>query len=134
MKSISSIIILFFLSVPGYSGTQDNEKLYDGISISFKTGDASKLSKYLNSTVDVIILEKEGFYKTNVVEIMLKDFFKEYKTKNFVIRHQGVKNDAQYLIATLETEKGNFRVYILLKKVGSDNLIHRIQIDSDDQK
>lgn len=122
---------MFFFTNPLYSINQENKELLDGISIAFKTGDGSKLSKYLNSTVDVIILEKEGFYKKNVVEIILRDFFTEYQPKAFIIRHQGTKNDAQYLIANLETGKGNFRVYILLKKVSSNDLIHRLQIESD---
>ena len=131
MRTISLIFVLLLLTASRYLVIQDNEVLFDSISIAFKTGDASKLSKYFNSTVNAIILEKEGLYKKNVVEIILKDFFNEYHTRNFIIRHQGTKNDTQYFIATLETEKGNFRVYILLKKVSSNNLIHRVQIESD---
>jgi hypothetical protein len=132
MKATSFIILLFFFNIPVHSANQENKELYDGISTAFKTGDVSRLSNYLNLTVDIIILEKEGFYKKNIVEIILNDLFKENKPKTFVIRHQGTKNDAQYLIANLETEKSNFRVYILLKKIDSGYLIHRLQIDIDD--
>jgi hypothetical protein len=65
---------------------------------------------------------------------ILKDFFAEYQTKDFTIRHQGAKNDAQYAIGNLKTEKGDFRVYFLLKKVDQELLIHQIRIESDNGK
>ncbi len=113
---------------------QDQSNIPAGISVALKTGNATELSKYMNSTVEVLLLEKEDFYKKNAAEAILKDFFTEYRTKDFVIRHQGARNDAQYAIGNLETEKGNFRVYFLLKKVGSDLLIHQIRIESDSGK
>jgi hypothetical protein len=113
---------------------QDQTKIPGEISIAFKTGNASQLSKYINSTVQLLLLDKEDFYKKNVAETILKDFFEEYKTKEFVIIHQGGINDAQYAIGNLKTEKGNFRVYFLLKKVDQELLIHQIRIEPDEGK
>jgi hypothetical protein len=113
---------------------QDQLKIPGGIEIAIKTGNASELSKYLNSTVQLLLLEKEDFYKKNVAETILKDFFAEYKTRDFVIRHQGGINDAQYAIGNLKTEKGDFRVYFLLKKVDQELLIHLIRIEPDNGK
>ncbi len=110
---------------------QDQTKIPAGISIAIKSGNATELSKYMNSTVELLLLEKEDFYKKVVAETILKDFFNEYHTKDFVIRHQGARNDAQYAIGNLETEKGSFRVYILLKKVDQELLIHIIRIEPD---
>jgi hypothetical protein len=88
----------------------------------------------LNSTVQVLLLGKEDFYKKNVAETILKDFFTQYRTRDFVIRHQGGTNDAQYAIGSLKTEKGDFRVYFLLKKVDTELLIHQIRIESDEER
>jgi len=114
--------------------TQEQSKIPAGISLAIKSGNAAELSKYMNSTVELLLLDKEDFYKKNVAETILKDFFNEYHTKEFIIRHQGAKNDAQYAIGNLETEKGNFRVYFLLKKVGQELLIHQIRIEPDNAK
>jgi len=114
--------------------TQDQTKIPSGISLAIKAGNATELSKYMNSTVELLLLDKEDFYKKVVAETILKDFFNEYHTKDFVIRHQGARNDAQYAIGNLVTEKGNFRVYFLLKKVGQELLIHQIRIESDSAK
>ncbi len=113
---------------------QDQVNIPGEISIAFKAGNATELSKYMNSTIELLLLDKEDFYKKNVAETILKNFFTEYHTKDFTIRHQGAKNDAQYAIGNLKTEKGDFRVYFLLKKVGSELLIHQIRIESDNGK
>lgn len=111
--------------------TQEQTKIPAGISLAIKSGNAAELSKYMNSTVQLLLLDKEDFYKKNVAETILKDFFNEYKSKDFIIRHQGAKTDAQYAIGNLETEKGTFRVYILLKKVDKGLLIHILRIEPD---
>ena len=126
-------VIIIALSSLGFND-QEQAKIPDGISIAFKAGNAAELSKYMNSTVGVLLLDKEDFYKKNVAEAILKDFFNAYPTKDFIIRHQGAKSDAQYAIGILKTEKGDFRVYFLLKKVGPDLLIHQIRIETENGK
>lgn len=113
---------------------QDQVKIPNGISMAFKAGNAAELTKFINSTVELRVLDKEDFYKKNVAEAILRDFFTGYKTKDFVIRHQGGTNDAQYAIGNLKTEKGDFRVYFLLKKVDQELLIYKISIDPDNGK
>lgn len=113
---------------------QEQARIPAGISLAIKAGNAAELSKYMNSTVEVLLLDKEDFYKKAVAETILKDFFNEYHARDFVIRHQGARNDAQYAIGNLETEKGSFRVYFLLKKVNRELLIHLIRIEPDSTK
>jgi hypothetical protein len=130
--SIIPVIIIAFSTL--VFNDQEQAKIPEGISIAFKAGNAAELSKYMNSTVGVLLLDKEDFYKKNVAEAILKDFFNAYQSKDFIIRHQGAKSDAQYAIGILKTEKGDFRVYFLLKKVGPDLLIHQIRIETENGK
>ena len=125
-----AVLLLSLISLQA----QDQTKIPEGISLALKAGNASELSKYLNSTVELLLLDKEDFYKKNVAETILKDFFAEYKTRDFVIRHHGGINDAEYAIGNLKTEKGEFRVYFLLKKVDQELLIHKISIEADNGK
>ena len=131
MKFIFSITVAIFSIVSLTSIIQEETKIPAGISSAFKSGNAAELSKYMNSTVELLLLDKEDFYKKNVAETILRDFFNEYHSKDFIIRHQGAKTDAQYAIGNLETEKGTFRVYILLKKVDKELLIHILRIEPD---
>ena len=131
MKS-SGIVTALLLTLSTLTvNAQDQPQIPGGISIAIKAGNAAELSKYLNATVELLLLDKEDFYKKNVAETILRDFFNEYQTKDFTIRHQGAKNDAQYAIGNLKTEKGDFRVYFLLKKIDQELLIHQIRIEPD---
>ncbi|MBI5010228.1 MAG: DUF4783 domain-containing protein [Bacteroidia bacterium] len=131
MKS-SGIVAAIILTLSTLTvNAQDQPQIPGGISIAIKAGNAAELSKYLNATVELLLLDKEDFYKKNVAETILRDFFSEYQTKDFTIRHQGAKNDAQYAIGNLKTEKGDFRVYFLLKKIDQELLIHQIRIEPD---
>jgi len=129
---LSAVIILTAGTMS--SVYQEQTRIPAGISLALKAGNATELSKYMNSTVELLLLDKEDFYKKSVAETILKDFFNEYHTKDFIIRHQGARNDAQYAIGNLETEKGSFRVYFLLKKVNQELLIHQIRIEPDNAK
>jgi hypothetical protein len=134
MKSVIIIPVILIAISSLTASAQDQAKIPDGISMAIKAGNAAELSKFMNSTIELLLLNKEDFYKKNVAETILKDFFAEYQTKDFTIRHQGAKNDAQYAIGNLKTEKGDFRVYFLLKKVDQELLIHQIRIESDNGK
>jgi hypothetical protein len=116
------------------TGEQDQSRIPEGISIAFKAGNAAELSKYMNATVGILLLDKEDFYKKNAAEAVLNDFFTTYRTRDFIIRHQGAKSDAQYAIGILKTDRGDFRVYFLLKKVDSELLIHTIRIEAENGK
>jgi hypothetical protein len=133
MRNLSTISVLFFAlwSLTAKAQAQQQPRIPEGISVAIRTGNAVELAKYLNSTVELLLLQKEDFYRKNVAETILRDFFNEYKTKSFTIRHQGSRNDAQYAIGNLVTEKGNFRVYFLLKTVGREQLSHQIRIEAD---
>ena len=134
MKSVNIIPVVLIALSSLTAKAQDQAKIPEGIAIAIKAGNAAELSKYMNSTIELLLLDKEDFYKKNVAETILRDFFAAYQTKDFTIRHQGAKNDAEYAIGNLKTEKGDFRVYVLLKKVDQELLIHQIRIESDNGK
>lgn len=131
MNVISIISFLVSSIFFNATATQEQTNIPAGIAIAIKTGNAAELSKYMNSTVELLLLEKEDFYKKNVAETILKDFFVEYPAKDYTTRHQGARNEAHYAIGNLKTEKGDFRVYFLLKKVNQQLLIHQIRIERD---
>ncbi len=134
MKSVKIISFLLIAFISLSLTVQEQTKIPGGISIAFKAGNAAELGKYMNPTIELLLLEKEDFYKKNVAETILRDFFNNYHTTEFTIRHQGAKNDAQYAIGNLKTENGDFRVYFLLKKVNQELLIHQIRIEPDNER
>jgi len=133
MKKRLLIMAGIILNLAVVMTAQDQPQVPAGISIAFKSGSAAGLSKYLNSTVELVMPDKEDFYSKSVAENILKDFFSRHHTREFVIRHQGAKGDAQYAIANLETDNGHFRVYFLLKKVNGSPLIHQIRVEPENE-
>lgn len=134
MKQRLQILTACMLLTASTVAAQEQVKIPGGIPIAFKAGNAAELARYMNSTIELLLLDKEDFYKKNVAETILRDFFREHRSIDFTIRHQGAKNDAQYAIGNLKTDKGDFRVYFLLKRVGQDLLIHVIRIENDTSK
>jgi hypothetical protein len=129
------LIPVLIMALHGQVGTAQSQVTIPGeISMAIKAGNAAELSKYMNSTVELLLIDKEDFYNKAAAETILREFFDNYPTRDFIIRHQGAKNDAQYAIGNLVTEKGVFRVYFLLKKAGQELLIHQIRIESENGK
>jgi hypothetical protein len=133
LRKATTAVLLAVLSSLLLTG-QEQLRIPPGISGAFKTGNSPELSKYFNSTVQIMLIGKEDFYKKNVAETIVRDFFAQYRCVDFIIKHQGGTADAQYAIGKLKTDKGEFRVYFLLKKVGNELLIHQLRIEPDDGK
>lgn len=131
MKRLPYIFAIILLTGFCFLAEEQNN-IPPEISLAFKAGNVDKLAGYLNSTVELVILDKEDFFKKSVAETILRDFFKEYQTIDFVLKHQGGKNNAYYAIGNLNTKKGSFRVYFLIKQVDSKPLIHQLRIEKDE--
>lgn len=128
---VNSVFAAFILTG---AMVQPQARIPAGISIAIKAGNSSELAKHMNPTIELLLLDKEDFYKKDVAETILRDFFTRYQVRDFTVRHQGAKNDAQYAIGNMNTAKGNFRVYLLLKKVDGELLIHILRIEPDNGK
>lgn len=134
MRKICSVLILFSL-VGLQSVLSQQSNIPAELSLAFKTGNVERISEYLNSTVELVILDKEDFYSKKVAKSILSDFFKDHPAREFVVKHLGGgQNDANFAIGNLTTTKGSFRVYFLLKKVDSKPLIHQLRIEKDDSE
>jgi hypothetical protein len=111
-------------------GTQTN--LPDEIVQAFAGGDAKVISKYFNSSVELIFSIGGGVYGKAQAEQMLKNFFanNDLSNKKFIYRnlHSSNKDNQQSYIGELTTGKGSYRVNIYMK----DQLIHLMRIESND--
>lgn len=130
MQRVITILALSLLSSYGLTG-QETNRIPPGISLAFKAGSATDLAKFLNSTVEIVLPEKEDFYKKSVAEEILKEFFTKNPARDFTIRHQGSRNEAHYAIGNLKTETMDFRVYFLLRRNEAGVLIHQLRIEPD---
>lgn len=116
--------ILFFLMFIPLISKAD---VFDDVVTTIKTNNSDVVSKYLNTNVEITLLETESLCSKAQAEQMLKKFFDKYPSKTITIKHRGSSaQGAKYAIANYETASGvKFRLYIFMK----DNLIHELKVE-----
>jgi len=128
LKKFILILPIISISLISFSKTDIPPKIFDAI----KVGNVTELAKYFNSSVELVILDKEDIYSKQQAEQILKSYFEKNKVKNFNLLHQGGKEGAKYAIGSLETTNGKtYRVYLLIKEVGGKPLIHQMRIEEE---
>jgi len=134
MKKISAIIILLAITTTisaSFLLHQPNDIIAD-IGNAIKTGNATTVSKYFNSTLDLMVPGNDGTYSKSQAELILKDFFSKNPPKSFTISHQGSSNDGSlYAIGNYVTDSGSFRTYFLLKKMNAGYLIQKLEFEGE---
>jgi hypothetical protein len=132
MKRISVILILLAITTTISASlflNSPNDIIAD-IGTAIKSGTASNVSKYFNSTLDLTTPDNEGTYSKTQAELILKDFFTKNPPTSFSINHQGSSTDGSlYAIGTYAASSSSFRTYFLLKKVDSGFLIQKLEFE-----
>lgn len=100
-----------------------------GIAVAFKKGNAQELGKYMADKVDLIVLNKTSNLGKQQAESMIATFFAENQVSGFTVNHQGKRDESCFMIGTLTTGNGSFRVNSFLKRLENKYLIHQIRID-----
>jgi hypothetical protein len=127
MEKISNIILAFFFA---YSVSFAQDDLFSHVKENFTAGNAAALSASFGDNVNCNILGKENFYSRSQSTVIFKDFFSNYKPKDFSIRHKKTeKNGRIYLIGTYTAQSGEiFRVTIYAKQENETDEIYINQI------
>ncbi|MFP4366061.1 MAG: DUF4783 domain-containing protein [bacterium] len=118
------VFVCFALAVASVSA-----QIPKGINESFTKGNSRNLSVHFNENIELVVLNNEDVYSKSQAELILRNFFSENKPVKFELLHQGGKEASRYAIGNLQTEKGNFRIYFLLKLKDSVQLIHLLRIE-----
>lgn len=128
LKKISFLV--FFLA--SIFTNHANAQVPNEILLSFDTGNSKLLSEYFNQNVELKVLDNENVYSKAQAEQMVSNFFSNFspvKENAFQVIHNSGKEGARSVIGKLNTTKGSFRVYFLLKKSGNKEYIHQLRID-----
>ncbi len=95
-----------------------------------KNGNAGTIALYFDNTVDLTYDNTQSTYSKIQAEMILRDFYLKHSPKNFNVDYLGnsPNNDAQYLIATLQTSTGKYRVYMYFRNKDGKKIIKEIKI------
>jgi hypothetical protein len=130
MSSIKkSAFIIFLFAGMLLNPFPATSQVPDKIILSLKTGNAKVLSGYFNQNIELVVLDSDNVYSKAQAQLIVDNFFKDYTPVNFKVIHQGGREGAKYVIGNLKTEKGEFRVYFLLKQNKEKNYIHQLRIE-----
>ena len=100
-----------------------------GVITAFKRGSSQELSKYMGDKVNLVLQGNSTNVDKKKATAMMQEFFTENKVNGFDVNHQGKRDESSFVIGTLTTTKGKFRVNCFLKIVQIQCLIHQIRID-----
>lgn len=124
--------MIVILSLFRLFASDSEADIIKGIADAIRRGNATELSQYFYTTIDLSVMEKEGTFSKVQAEQVLKDFFSKNPPKSFEIKHQGNSSDgSNYVIGNLITSKFNFRVYFLIKTIGGKQYLQQLQIEAD---
>ena len=105
----------------------------EGLIAAFQKGDAAALGSYLGHNVELVVDKKHSQAEKQVAGKQLTAFFTANKVSRFQIIHQGRRDESGFIIGTLVTSNGNFRVNCFFKKSENQYVIHQIRIDKSNE-
>jgi hypothetical protein len=105
----------------------------DDVVAAMRTGNATQLSKYFDTRVDLSLPGKSDNYSKSQAEMILKDFFSNNTVKNFIVKHKGEQNGSQFCIGLLQTKNGNFRTKFFMKQKGDQQVVQELGFEVTDQ-
>ncbi len=128
IKKVTLISALIFAMALTFAFTSPAQ-IPDEVVLSLKSGNAKVLAGYFNQNIELVILDDDNVYSKAQAEQIVGNFFSRYQPERFSVLHQRGKEGAQYVIGTLVTKQGSFRVYFLLKNTDDKVIIHQLRIE-----
>jgi len=127
LQFFALIIPLFFML--GFISAPGPEETATQVSAAIQAGNATEISKYFNTMVDLTLPGYDDSYSKAQAGQIMKEFFSQNPVKSFKITRQGSSPDgSHYSIGSLETGKKVYRVYFLIKSVNGQNLLQQLQV------
>lgn len=130
MKTKRLFLLLPFLFLGFVSGYAQSGEAPAEIVAALDNGDASKLSSFFISNVNLVIGQKNDFYSKQQAAGIITDFFRNNKVSAFSVIHVVPKDAVTVVIGNLKTSGGTYRVYVYTRKVGSNSVIEQLRIEN----
>jgi hypothetical protein len=132
LKNTFFILPTFALLLTSFAFMNSSDSLVNDIANAIRQGRSAEVAKYFGPNVDLTLPGSEGTFSKAQAEVLLRNFFASNSPTSANIVHKGSSRDGSFFaILNMQTRAGDsFRVYILLKKVSEDYLLHQIKFES----
>lgn len=104
--------------------------ILDDVIGAMKAGNSDQLAKYFDNVVEITMPDKSNSYSKSQAEMIMKDFFNNYKVKSFDVLHKGDNGSSNYCIGNLQTKDGKFRTTLFVKQRGDKQYLQEIRIEA----
>ncbi len=118
---------MIFFALPA---TQAQQDVSDSIINALSKGDIISLSVYFNENVELKVGTANDVYSKKQATAIVGEFFRKNKVDNLRVLHKGTKENSAFAICSMTAGKSNYRVYILVRKIGDNQLIQQLRIES----
>ena len=101
------------------------------IALAIKTAklDGKVLQAALRKLLQLILEDRSINVDRRTAEGKMAAFFSGNQVSGFTVNHQGKRDESGFIVGTLTTANGNFRVNCFFRKVANKYVIHQIRID-----
>ncbi|MDR2824114.1 MAG: DUF4783 domain-containing protein [Prevotellaceae bacterium] len=124
------VALIVFCSLLGiYTINAQTSVAGDAIIAALGKGDATQIAAHFAPSVELVIGSNTDNYKAQDAEKIVADFFAKNAAESFQVMHKSDATQSMFIIGTLKTTNGNFRVYILLR--GKTPVIQQIRIEKE---
>lgn len=132
MKLIKLFFIAFIFSGFAQNAVSQSAEVPQEVIAALTNGDASKISQYLNANVELVIGAKNDIYSRQQATGIIADFFRKNSVSGFQVIHKGTKESSSFVVGTLRTSRGTYRVSLLTRKNGNEPIIQQLRIEDND--
>ncbi|MDR2854489.1 MAG: DUF4783 domain-containing protein [Prevotellaceae bacterium] len=126
-KKKCKTLILMFLLTSFVAANAQTSSMQENIVNAITKGDAKQIATYFDKTINIVVGSQSMNYDKETAQNLIATFFKSNQIVSFNIIHQGDTEGASFLIGTLKTTNGTFRVYVYVR--GKESLIQQIRIE-----
>ena len=123
MKRTLLLLPVFLIAVSSFA-----QSGIDDVISAIKSGNASGVTKYFDSYVDISMPDKSSNYSKSQGEVILKDFFNNNGVRNFDVKFKGNNDNGDYCIGTIQTKNGSYRATVYMRLKGNKQVIQDIRI------
>ncbi|GGB07785.1 hypothetical protein GCM10011511_34150 [Puia dinghuensis] len=103
----------------------------DEITNAIRVGNATELSRYLDSRVDISLPEKTDTYSKIQAEMIIRDFFATNGVQNFLIKHRSSNGGGtEFCVGVLQTRNGDYRTTLFVKQKGDRQLLQELRFQT----
>ena len=100
-----------------------------GVVVAFKKGSSQDLDRYMGQEVEMIVQKETTHADKQTALSLMANFFEGNRVNSFNVNHQGKRDESSYMVGTLATAGGNYRVNCFFRRIQNRYEIHQIRID-----